>query len=220
MDHGLLARLSAIPSCSIMKAYGMLSLEWFWHAFIPLFVALDAVGLLPLFWGLTQRLSDEQRREAVGAAVSTAFVVTIGFLLVSRFVFSLMGLSLADVMVAGGVILVVLCLRDLLLPEKAPKGSFSSLGVVPLGVPLLAGPAALATVLLVRDRYGWPVTVVALVVNLVIVWVVLRASESLMRLLGREGAQVISKIASLVLAAFGIMLIRHGVAAMMSGNGL
>ncbi len=195
----------------------MFSLEWFWHAFIPLFVALDAVGLLPLYWGLTQRLSAEQRRQAVGAAVSTAFLVAVGFLLVSRFIFALMGLELADVMVAGGAILVVLCLRDLLLPEEAPKGSFSSVGVVPLGVPLLAGPAVLATMLLVRDQHGWPVTIAALVVNLAIVWLVLRASETLMRLLGREGAQVISKIASLVLAAFGVMLIRHGVTAMV-GN--
>ncbi len=200
-----------------MNGDHMFSLEWFWHAFIPLFVALDAVGLLPLYWGLTQRLSAEQRRQAVGAAVSTAFLVAVGFLLVSRFIFALMGLELADVMVAGGAILVVLCLRDLLLPEEAPKGSFSSVGVVPLGVPLLAGPAVLATMLLVRDQHGWPVTIAALVVNLAIVWLVLRASETLMRLLGREGAQVISKIASLVLAAFGVMLIRHGVTAMV-GN--
>ena len=203
-----------------MKRYEMLSLKWFWHAFIPLFVALDAAGLLPLFWGLTQRLGVEQRRQAVGAAVSTAFLVAVGFLLVSRFIFALMGLELADVMVAGGAILVVLCLRDLLLPEELPKGSFSSVGVVPLGVPLLAGPAALATVLLVRDRYGWPVTIAALAANLAIVWFVLRASETLIRLLGREGAQVISKIASLVLAAFGVMLIRHGVTAMMTGQRL
>ena len=186
-------------------------MQWFWHAFIPLFVALDAVGLLPLFWALAHRLSPKQRQQAVAEAVVTALLVTVGFLFVSRFVFTLMGLELADVMIAGGAILVVLCLRDLLLPEELPQPRATSPGVVPLGVPLLAGPAVLATVLLVRDRYGWPVTLGALVVNMVIVWGVLRSSERLMRWLGHEGAQVISKIASLVLAAFGVMLIRHGV---------
>ena len=191
-------------------------MAWFWHAFIPLFVAFDAVGLLPLFWALAHQLKAAQRRQAVSEAVVTALVVTVGFLLISRFVFALMGLELADVMVAGGAILVVLCLRDLLLPEEPPKGTHVSPGIVPLGVPLLAGPAVLATVLLVRDRYGWSVTIGALIANMVIVWLVLRCSEWLMRWLGREGAQVISKIASLVLTAFGVMLIRHGVIAMMS----
>ena len=186
-------------------------MEWFWHAFIPLFVAFDAIGLLPLFWGLAQRLSPGGRRKAVTEAVGTAFLVAIGFLLVSRFIFALMGLELADVMVAGGIILVVLCLRDLLLPEEFPQRSYPNPGVVPLGVPLLTGPAVLATVLLVRDRYGWPVTIGALIANMVVVWIILRAAARLVQWLGHEGAQVASKIASLVLAAFGVMLIRHGV---------
>ena len=191
-------------------------MAWFWHAFIPLFVAFDAVGLLPLFWALAHQLKAPQRRQAVSEAVVTALVVTVGFLLISRFIFALMGLELADVMVAGGAILVVLCLRDLLLPEEPPKGNHTSPGIVPLGVPLLAGPAVLATVLLVRDRYGWSVTIGALLANMVIVWLVLHSSAWLMRWLGREGAQVISKIASLVLTAFGVMLIRHGIVAMLS----
>ncbi len=189
-------------------------MQWFWHAFIPLFVALDAVGLLPVFWALAHRLSGAQRTRAVWEAVSTAGWATIGWLLVSQFIFNLMGLQLADVMIAGGAIVVVLCLRDLLLPEKLPQGTQASPGIVPLGVPLLAGPAVFATVLLVRDRYGWMVTVVALATNLVIAWLVLQSASRLMRWLGQEGAQVMSKIASLVLTAFGVMLIRHGVTAL------
>ena len=193
-------------------------MESFWHAFIPLFVAFDAVGWLPLFWAIAGRLSPRQRRQSVTESVGTAFVVAVGFLLVSRFIFTLMGLELSDIMVAGGAILVVLCLRDLLLPEELPQGSVASPGVVPLGVPLLTGPAVLATVLLVRDRYGWPVTMGALLANMAIVWVILRSAQQLMQWLGHEGAQVISKIASLVLAAFGMMLIRHGVLAVLSGT--
>jgi multiple antibiotic resistance protein len=186
-------------------------MERFWYAFIPLFVAFDGVGLLPLFWALAQRLDLQQRRQAVTEAVLTALVVAIGFLLISRFVFALMGLKLADVMVAGGLILIALCLRELLVPDKLPEGGYQSPGVVPLGVPLLAGPAVLTTVLLVRDQYGWGVTLIALMANMALVWLILRASEALMRRLGREGAQVISKISSLILAAFGVMLIRQGV---------
>ncbi len=185
-------------------------MERFWHAFIPLFVAFDSVGMLPLYWGLAHRLSRRERRRAVVEAVGTALWVAVGFLLVSRFVFALMGLQLADVMIAGGGILLVICLRDLLLPESLPEGHYPSPGVVPLGVPLLSGPAVLTTLLLVRDQHGWGMTLLALAANLAVIWAVLQAADRLMRLLGQHGAAVISKIANLVLTAFGVMLIRKG----------
>src|SRR3989338_6432330 len=110
-------------------------MDRFWHAFLPLFVAFDGVGLFPLFSALTQRLTPQQRRRAVGEAVGTAALVAAAFLLVSRFVFTLMGLELADIMVAGGAILFVLSLRDLLVPEKTARLRAVSPGGVPLGVP-------------------------------------------------------------------------------------
>ena len=75
-------------------------------------------------------------------------------------------------------------------------------------------------VLLVRDRYGWPVTVAALAANMALVWAMLRSSDWLMKQLGREGAQVISKITSLILTAFGVMLIREGVTAILTPGSL
>lgn len=186
--------------------------DTFWHAFIPLFVAFDAVGLLPVYWGLTHRLTPGQRRKAVTEAVVTSYLVAIVFLLVSRFLLAMMGLELADVMIAGGAILIVLSLRDMLLTDEPPKGHYPNPGVVPLGVPLLAGPAALTTLLLIRDRHDWPMTVISLIINLLVVWVILALSERLMRRLGEEGAQIVSKVASLVLTAYGIMLIRQGIA--------
>ena len=185
-------------------------MEQFWYAFIPLFVAFDAVGLLPVFWTLAHRLEPVQRQRAARQAALTALVVAVAFLPLSHFVFKLMGLELADIMIAGGAILIVLCLKELLLDEAPPEGRYSSPGVVPLGVPLLAGPAVLTTVLLVRDQYGWQVTLIALFANMLLVWVMLSASGQLMQRLNREGAQVISKIFNLILTAFGVMLIRQG----------
>jgi multiple antibiotic resistance protein len=188
----------------------------FWHAFIPLFVAIDVVGILPLFWGMAERLSPAQRRQAATEAALTALTVAIAFLLVSQFVFVLLGLRIADLMVAGGVVLIVLSLRDLLFPDQPPQGNIVSPGVVPLGVPLLTGPAVLATVLLVRDRHGWPMTMAALGANVALVWLVMLGAGWLMQRLGREGAQVISKISSLVLTAYGVMLIRQGLTLMLA----
>ncbi len=187
-------------------------MDSFWHAFIPLLVAFDGVGVLPLFWALANHLEARERQRAASEAVLTALLVAVGFLLVSRFILSLMGLHLSDVMMAGGAILITLSLRDLLFSEELPKGSYANPGMVPLGVPLLTGPAVLTTVLLVRDRYGWALTLVALFANMALIWIILRGASRLMRFLGREGSQVISKIANLVLTAFGVMLIRQAIA--------
>jgi len=195
-------------------------MEQFWYAFIPLFVALDGVGLLPLYWALAHHLDAPQRRRAASEAVLTALIASVSFLLVSHFVFKLMGLILADIMIAGGAILIVLCLKELLLTDAPRPMNHPSPGVVPLGVPLLAGPAVLTTVLVVRDRYGWEATLLSLFLNMGVVWAILRAAGWLMQRLGREGAEVVSKVFSLILTAFGVMLIRHGVTLMVtSGNG-
>ena len=201
----------------LVLPYNAFTMQDLWLAFIPLFVALDAIGLLPVFWSMAHPLTPAKRHQAVFDAVITAFFVSVGFLLVSRSVFALMGLTLWDVMVAGGGILIVLCLRDLLLPDDSKKREYPSLGVVPLGVPLLAGPAVLTTVLLVRDQHGWSVTLIALALNLIFVWLLLSASEFVLKKLGPEGAEVISKIFSLILTAYGVMLIRRGLAGMIGG---
>ena len=185
-------------------------LERFWPAFIPLFVAFDAPGLLPLYWTLSQGLPAAQRRQAVHNAVLVALLVALAFLWVSGVVFRFMGIQMADVMIAGGVILFALTLNDLLHPEKAQLGSLEAIGVVPLGVPLIVGPAVLTTLLLSRQRYGlWP-TVAAVSLNILVTWLVLQGADRLMERIGRDGAKVTSKVFSLVLAAFAVMLIRQG----------
>lgn len=185
-------------------------LDRFWLAFIPLFVAFDAPGLLPLYWVLSQGLPPPQRRQAVHNAVLVALLVALAFLWVSGVVFRFMGIQMADVMIAGGVILFALTLNDLLHPDKAKLGSLEAIGVVPLGVPLIVGPAVLTTVLLSRERYGlWP-TVAAVSLNILVTWLVLQGADRLMDRIGRDGAKVISKVFSLVLAAFAVMLIRQG----------
>jgi multiple antibiotic resistance protein len=196
-----------------------MQMDRFWHAFLPLFVALDGIGLLPVFMGLTHRLSTGQRRSAANQAVVTALLATTGFALLGAQIFELMGLAFADVMVAGGTILIVLCLRDLLFSDEPPRGEHPHPGVVPVGVPLLAGPAVLTTVLLVKDQVGWTLAMVSLLLNMALVWIILSASSWLMRWLGREGAQLMSKIFSLILTAFGVMLIRRGLL-MFTTNGV
>ena len=193
-------------------------MEHVWLAFIPLFVAFDAPGLLPIYWTLAQGLPAAQRRAAVHRAVVVGFVVALVFLWISGLVFQILGIRISDVMIAGGITLFVLALRDLLQPEKLTQGSVEAIGVVPLGVPLIVGPAVLTTVLLLRQRYGLLPTVASLALNVVVTWAVLQTADRLMERVGRVGAGVVSKVFSLILAAFAVMLVRQGLAAASSGG--
>ncbi|MBI2884783.1 MAG: MarC family protein [Candidatus Omnitrophica bacterium] len=184
--------------------------ERLWLSFLPLCVAVDALGVVPLYWGLVQDLPPAQRRQTVHQAVMVGFVVALVFLWVSEAVFKVMGIQIADVMIAGGVILFALSLNDLLHPEKVLYAPSTAIGPVPLGVPIIVGPAVLATALLVRQRYGlWP-TISALSVNMLLVWVVLQVADGLIQRVGPAVARVVSKVMNLVLAAFAVMLVRQG----------
>ena len=186
-------------------------LDRFWLAFLLLFVAFDVVAVVPLYWMLAQGLPASQRRQAVHQAVLAAFLVALAFLWLSEQVFHVMGIEMPDVMIAGGVILFSLAMRDLHNPEKTVVASVDAIGVVPLGVPLLVGPAVLTTALLSRQRYGlWP-TVWGIGLNVLLSWVALLVADRVMERVGRDGARVVSKVFNLVLAAFAVMLVRQGV---------
>ena len=179
-------------------------------AFIPLFVAVDPFGLLPVFVGLTRKLSPRERATVIRESLATALGVAIVFLFVGRYLLQVVGVTVGDFMVAGGLLLFVLAVVEVVTPKGAMDTLASDFGVVPLGVPLIVGPAVLATVLLLTNSVGLWLTLIGLILNIALVGVMFLSAERLMRWLGDGGAKVISKIAGLLLAAIAVMLIRRG----------
>jgi len=188
-------------------------LEWgqkFLQAFIPLFVAIDPVGLAAIFLGLGQNLAPGRRQKIGDQAVWTGGLVALGFLFLGRTVFQALGISVADFQIAGGLILFLLAAKDLVLSAAEPEKMPDDFGVVPLGMPLIAGPALITTLLLLTQLVGAPVTLAALVVNLIVVVLVLHYSDWLGRKIGGTGMRAISKIISMLLAAIAVAMIRQG----------
>jgi len=180
-------------------------------AFIPLFVAVDAVGSLPVLLGLIQNVDQQRRRRVVIQSMFTALSVAAIFVLAGRPLLRLLGVTASDFMIAGGTLLFVLSLNDLLAPGKARhKVDIDTLGAVPIGVPLITGPAVLTTCMLLVDQYGMAPTLLAAVVNVLLAGAIFLGATPIARLLGGPGTKVISKIANLLLAAIGVMLIRKG----------
>src|SRR5207244_475910 len=138
--------------------------------FIPLFVAVAVVAVVFVYLGIGMPLDEAARRRLVLEATMTAAAVGVGFLLVGDAVLYFLGVTVGDFQVAGGVVLLVLSVYDLLHPETPLRQSGARLGVVPLGVPLIVGPAVLTTLLTVARTRGYLVTLVAFVLNLPIVW--------------------------------------------------
>ena len=179
-------------------------------AFIPLFVAIDVIGILPIFMSLVEGVEKPQKARFINQSVITALSVSIGFLAVGKFVFSILGIEIYDFKMAGGLLLLVFAINDLLFSEKSKKTITSTMGVVPLGIPLVVGPAVLTTIIVTVDTYGYIPTITSLAVNLFIVWIVFLKSNFIYRVMGEGGSKAFAKVASLLLAAIAVMMIRRG----------
>ncbi len=180
------------------------------HTFIPLFVAIDIVAVLPIFLSLTQGYSAEGQRTVVRESVLTALLVGIVFIALGEVIFSILGITNDDFKIAGGLVLLVIAILDLIRRYESPRKTEGGLGIVPLGVPLIVGPAVLTTLIVLVDHYGVAVTVASFLMNLLIVWVVLRKSAAVVKVLGEGGIVAVSKVMALLLASIAVMMIRIG----------
>lgn len=185
-------------------------LEKFVLAFIPIFVAIDPIGLVALFMGLGTHAPTEQRSKQALLGILTGLCVSVGFIFLGKIVFAALNITVADFQVAGGLILLVLAVRELVGIAGADRTGTDEFGIVPLGMPLIAGPALLTTLLILVDTAGLIPTLVSLVLNLAIVAVALCQADRVGRLLGRQGLRGVSKLIALLLAAIAVRLIRLG----------
>ena len=185
-------------------------IEKFFLAFIPIFVAIDPIGLVAVFMGLATSASREQRKRQAFLGILTALCVAIGFIFLGKLIFSALGITVADFQVAGGLILLGLAGRELLGIGPHDRGGGDEFGVVPLGMPLIAGPALLTALLILVDTVGLVFTLVSLLVNLALVAVAFYNADQFTRWMGRQGLRGVSKIIALLLAAIAVSLIRRG----------
>lgn len=182
--------------------------------FIPIFVAVDAIGNIPLFISLVDSLGKKQRQKVVMDAVTTATAVAILFVLIGKWILSFVGITISDFQIAGGALLFIISVR-LLMPgtnkSLIANGHEKNIGVFPLGTPLVTGPAVLTTTLMMHDAFGLFPTLVSLLVNMLIVWVTLAKADVIMKVMGTSGTRAFSKIMYILLAAIGVMMIRRGI---------
>lgn len=188
-------------------------------AFISLFVAIDALGALPFLVGLTKNLSAEDRKSLVYRATGSALLIGLIFIFGGRAIFSFLGITESDFRVAGGLLLIVFSIKDL-LDNSSHQGAQAPtrVGIVPIAVPLMMGPAALTTLMVGTEQYGVPITVLSLVLNLLIVLIMFARAGLIVKRLGNDVSDAVTKIFSLLIAAIGVMLVRSGLIEMFGLN--
>ncbi|HEV7302495.1 MAG TPA: MarC family protein [Tepidisphaeraceae bacterium] len=183
----------------------------FLETFVPLFVSIDAFGLVPLFLAFTAQLSRKQRRAISFEAVLAATIICLGFMFLGTAIFGLLGISTDDFMIAGGLILLVLAVMDLVMPGKPAVFESEMVGIVPLAMPLIAGPATLTNVLVLSAHHGHAMTALSLAVNFALLLAILLSADRIARLVGSNTLKAFSKLVMVLLAAIAVNLIRRGI---------
>ncbi|MGZ5415783.1 MAG: MarC family protein [Nocardioides sp.] len=202
----------------------LVAVTLFIEVFVTLFVIMDPVGTIPIFLSLTRGRSTATIRRAAWQAVAVSFGVIVAFAFFGQQILSYLHISLPALQVAGGLLLLLVALELLTGKEETPTaGSDVNVALVPLGTPMLAGPGAIVATMVFSQRVddGPDFLAVALGVVLVHVtlWLAMRFSLPILRVLRDGGVMLVSRIAGLLLSAIAVQLIANAVRAFIAGEG-
>ncbi len=184
------------------------------RAFITIFAIMDPFISVPIFLSLTRKDSATKKRliamEAVGIAGGLLFL----FLLFGQGLLTVLGISLDSMQIAGGIILTIMGIELVLnvsFPKEKGKSKKVSPAAVVLGTPLLTGPGVITTAIILSGQYGILVTAIAAILALAFTWFILRHSDSVTKLIGETGTELLSRIMGLLLVAIAVQFILSGI---------
>jgi MarC family membrane protein len=186
----------------------------FWSATILLLLITDPIGNIPIFANALKHVPPARRPRVILREISIAFVLLLTFMFVGQRFLQVMNLSELALQIGGGVILFLIALRMVFPPpEGVELEQMTEPLIVPLAVPAVAGPSALATVLLLvsqqpEKRWEW---IGALVVTMTVSAVVLVSAERIQRVIGHRPVQAMERLMGLVLVSVAIEMLLRGI---------
>lgn len=191
--------------------------------FIGLMAILNPIGAIPIFINLTQHQSPAERRQTASVSGMAVAIVMLVSLLAGEVILSFFGISVASFRVGGGILILLMAISMMSAtmsparqtPEEARESVLKeSVAVVPLAIPLLAGPGAISTIVLYANRSNdvlhYLVLTGGILVVAVLVWVTFRIAQPVADKLGRTGINVITRIMGLIMAAIGVEFMAGG----------
>lgn len=192
-----------------------MDLYLFTSTLVTLFVILDPPGLLPVFLGLTRRMTRRERNvSALNASLVGGGVILL-FALFGRQLLAYLHVSMPALQVAGGLLLLLVALELLQGKEAETTEQGTNVAIVPLGIPLLAGPGSIVAIMLAVDDAGDPIRLLAvglaLAAAMTLVYLFLRFAGAIHRVLRNAGTTLASRVAGLLLAGIAVQMAADGV---------
>ncbi len=179
------------------------------QVFLAIFGVMDPVGNVPVFITLTGKMERAERERLATSAVLRAGVILVIFVFLGSAILSAFQISIESFRIAGGLILVLLGLQILFGKEHVVEGEQVDISVVPLATPLIAGPGMITSAVILAKEYGYLVTLIGIIANLLLTRLVFRYSYLVVRLLGKKGALACAKVMGLIITAIGVEFIRN-----------
>ncbi len=179
-------------------------------AFITLFVIINPIGNLTVFIGLSKGMHAERRKKIVNEILFVASILLFAFLFFGAYIFDFFNIGLDTFQIGGGIILLIIAI-SYLLDIHTGIHKHEDISAVPMGTPLLIGPGTITSTLILVNEFGVLITFIAAVFALLVVWLILRFSGEIYRLMGAHWSMVASRIMGLVLAAISVEFIKSGV---------
>jgi multiple antibiotic resistance protein len=189
-------------------------------AFSSLFSVINPIEAAPIFVAMTAGREAERRRMALRACIAAALILAV-FALTGGAIFSIFGITLPAFQIAGGVLFTIMGLTTLRSDDRPDRAedvvATGDPSIVPIGMPLIAGPGAISTVMVLvgqaRDGGHRIALAAAIVANILLTLVILLAAPALVRRIGPTGQRIVSKVMGLITAVIGVQFILNGVEA-------
>jgi multiple antibiotic resistance protein len=182
-------------------------------ATLALFIIVDPLGDIPIFMGLTENVPQSKRKKIYNTATIVGTVLLLVFAFTGTGILRLFGLSIYSFEVAGGILLLIIAIRILVLGSMHENvESPESLGAVPIAIPLLVGPGAITTTIFNIQLYSTAApAILAVLIVMAITWVILRYIDKIYKFLGKTGSLVIARVMALLIAAIAVQYILTGI---------
>ncbi len=182
------------------------------YAFAALFVILDPILSVPIFAGMTKGQTSKEIHKQAFIAVAVAGVLMYIFLIFNTAIFTILGLTLSTFQIAGGILLFLLGMEMALGIDlcKSKDSTPTAAGVV-IGTPILCGPGAITTVMLLSKDYGIVVPFIATTLCLAVTWVILYYSAAIQNILGTVITDIMGRVLGMLVAAIAVRIIFSGI---------
>ena len=193
-----------------MTSIADINLILFLQSLITLLAILDPIGNIPIFSSLTSKLSKKERISTVNKSVIISTFILLGFGFFGEYLLILLGITMNDLKLIGGLILLIFSI-DYVLGRNTnylDKNSETNLAVFPLAIPILAGPGSISFVLVMSGLF---LKFFVIIISIFVCWCSIRLGSGLLKFLGKDGTQAISRIMGLLIGAVAIKLIREGI---------